>query len=107
MKCNICHIGKARIHPRYGLLPCLSCEKKQASLRSPLTPVEFTSESIKEQRKAYRKDFLPMHNRGELDKGFVERYGAKKAKEHGFTDKEIKNARYVWSGKDEYYKSEL
>ncbi|HEX8966226.1 MAG TPA: hypothetical protein VF820_07385 [Patescibacteria group bacterium] len=106
MICSKCHIGKSVIHPQFGILPCTSCQKAQGRLRSPKSPVEFTSESIKEQRKAYRKDFLPMHNRGELDKGWVDRFGTKKAKEHGFSDREIKKAKYVWSGSDEYYKSE-
>ncbi|MBU6501158.1 hypothetical protein KGQ33_05020 [Patescibacteria group bacterium] len=55
----------------------------------------------------YRKDILPIHNRGQLDKGWLDRYGAKKAKQRGFTDEEIKNARYVWDGVDEYYPSHV
>lgn len=89
-----------------GSMPCASCQKRLTSLPTAQSQIEFTSESIKTQRKIHRRDILPMHNRGELDRAWVNRYGEKKAKQHGFTDKEIKNARYVWSGSDEYYHNE-
>lgn len=105
--CPSCHIGKAKLHPIYGLLPCAKCQKKHQQLVSAKDQVEFTSDSIKLQRQTYRSDYLPMHNRGYLDKGWLDKYGAKKAKQHGFSEKEIKNAKYVWSGVDEYYKDHI
>lgn len=107
MICPSCHLGTAQIDKRLGVLPCRLCIKRHRNLRRSSLPPEFTSDSIKQQRKMYRKDILPIHNRGQLDKGWLDRYGAKKAKQRGFTDEEIKNARYVWDGVDEYYPSHV
>lgn len=63
--------------------------------------MEFTTESIKEQRKEYSRDIVPMHNRGELNKDWLDIYGPTNAKKHGFTDKEIKDAKYA--NFDTYY----
>ena len=102
MLCPSCFTNEAQQHITYGILACAACTAKRRRLLSPSNPQEFTTESIKEQRKAHTSDFLPMHNRGELDKGWVDRYGAKKAKQHGFSDNEIKRAKYVWN--EGYYK---
>lgn len=103
MRCLTCRGEGAVIDKVYGILPCNSCRLRQKNLLKPQKQAEFTSESIKEQRRTHRKDFMPAH-RGGLDKAWLDRYGAKKAKQRGFSDKEIKEAKYVWDGVDEYYK---
>lgn len=104
MLCNICHLGEATIHPVFGILPCTKCQAKHKLLRGPSSLVEFTSEDIKLQRKAYREDFIPMHNNKGLEKSWLDRYGKKKASQHGFTESEIRHATYGWDGVDEFYK---
>lgn len=44
-----------------------------------------------------------MHYKGELSKEWLEIHGADKAHQHGFSDKEIKAARY--NQPDRYYSS--
>lgn len=106
MICPNCKKNKAQYDPYWGYLPCSDCQERQATFTTPKAPNEFVPEYLKQDRKANRTDFLPAHRKGQLDKGFVERYGAKKAKQQGFTDTEIKNAKYVWEGDDgvSYYK---
>lgn len=106
MICPVCKKNKAIYDPYYGYLPCAQCQERQSKLQHPKSQVEFTPEYLKTDRKAHRSDFLPAHRKGQLDKGFVDRYGAKKAKAQGFSDKEIRDAKYVWDGDDgvSYYK---
>lgn len=61
------------------------------------TPVEFTSESIKNQRKEFHNDILQPHRKGQLSKEWVKVYGKKQAKKRGFSDKEINEAKNVWT----------
>ncbi len=105
MKCPVCKINKATYDEYYGWLPCDECRKKQSQQVKPSGNLpEFTSESIKKQRKEYAADILQPHNRGELSKEWVDVHGKKKAKERGFSDKEIKNAKNVWTELN-YYKN--
>ena len=106
MICPSCKKNKAQYDPYWGYLPCPDCQERQSHLSTPKQPNEFVPEYLKNYRKAHRTDFLPAHRKGQLDKGFVERYGIKKAKEHGFSDREIRDAKYVWDGDDgvSYYK---
>lgn len=101
--CPICRRNKALKDPYWGIMPCDECQNKTKD--KPSKQSEMVGEDIKEQRRAHGKDILPPHRKGQLDKGWVERYGKKKAKERGFTDKEIKESKYVWAGSDEnnYY----
>lgn len=101
-RCYVCRKHPATYNYIYGWLPCVSCQKRGKTLSKAGQQPEMVGASIKEQRKQYLKDILPAHRKGVLDKGFVERYGAKKAKEQGFSDKEIKNAKHVWN--EGYYK---
>ena len=103
MKCYVCKKNEGIKNENYGWLPCQSCQNKQGRLRKAARQSEMVGENIKAQRKQYLSDILPAHRKGVLDKGFVEKYGAKKAKEQGFTNEEIKKAKYVW-GSESYYK---
>lgn len=106
MLCPTCHTHSANVHPILGILPCSICNKKHQQLQGSSSLVEFTTDSIREQRKAYWRDILPSHNRGELNKAWLDRWGTKKAKERGFTDSEIKHAKYNWNHEG-YYKDNL
>lgn len=104
MICNSCRKNKAVYDDYYGYLPCEDCRKKQENLKRPGKVPEFTSDSIKEGRKAYFDDYHPAHRKGIASREFREQYGEKAMKRQGFTDKEIKNAKYVWkNGDDSYY----
>lgn len=94
--------NKARVDPIYGVLPCIPCSNKPHQF--PHQQIEFTTDHIKEERKEFSDDIRPAHRKGQLDKGFVERYGVKKALQQGFSRKEIKNAKHVWA-MDDYYKN--
>lgn len=104
MICPVCHIGTARNHPIFGILPCPKCQSKHKLLQGLSPRVEFTSESIKLQRQAHLEDITPMHNLKGLEKSWLDKYGPKKAKQRGFTDYEIKHATYGFDGMDTYYK---
>lgn len=107
MICLVCHKNEAVQDKTFGILPCRLCANRQSSLSSPGALPEFTSTSIKDQRREYYSDTLPWHRKGELDKGAVDRYGVEAVKARGFSEKEIKRAKYVWSGADaanDYYK---
>jgi hypothetical protein len=101
--CPVCHKEEAINDEYYGVLPCFACMERQAKSKRANRQAEFVGEDIKQQRKAYKEDILPAHRKGHLDKGFVEKYGTRKAKEQGFSEKEIKNAKYVWND-ESYYK---
>lgn len=101
-KCFNCSKNEAVKDDFYGWLPCLSCRGRQNKIPKARKQVEFVGEDIKSQRKAYGTDILPAHRKGVLDKGFIDRYGVKKAKEQDFSDEEIKKAKYVWE--EGYYK---
>lgn len=73
-------------------------------MSKPKHQLEFTSDDIKLQRKEYSKDIIQANRKGELSKEFVETYGASVAKRQGYSDKEIKSAKYVW---DNYYDNNL
>ena len=103
MKCPVCGVNDATIDPYWGLLPCKPCMDRQAGLAKPRGQVEFVGEDIKLQRLKFHKDIVQPHRKGELNKEYVDLYGAKRAKQEGFTDKEIKNAKYVYS-EEGYYK---
>ena len=97
MKCPVCLKNDAEWDEYYGWLPCRSCRDKQAGLAHPGGQVEFVGEDIKLQRQKFHKDIVQPQRKGELNKEYVDLYGADKARKEGYTDKEIKNARYVYN----------
>src|SRR3990167_10595907 len=97
MKCPSCNRNEAVIDERLGITECLSCRKKDIV---PKINTEFTTDSIKDQRREYKKDVLqPFHN-GILSKEYLDEYGAKGLE---VTEKDIKNAKYVYKGIKGYY----
>ena len=103
--CIRCGKNESIYDPVYGKLPyCLDCQKQQADLTRPGQIPEMTSDSIKEGRKMYYDDIHPAHYKGQASREFLERWGEKAMKRQGFTDKEIKNSKYVYAGNDTYYK---
>ena len=106
-KCPACGKNDAIKDDYWGILPCKSCQDRQANLNKPKAQTEFTSDSIKEQRKIYAKDIEADHRSGQLNKAWLDIHGVKAAKRRGYTDKEIKEAKYVYAGDDpntHYYK---
>jgi len=102
MICPVCKVNPAEKHPYYGYIPCKPCQDRQARLKKPDKLPEFTSDSIKEGRKANFDDIHGAHRKGVPSREFRDRWGEEAMKRQGFTDKEIKNAQYVW-GDDKYY----
>ena len=75
-KCPVCHKYEATIDPTLGVLPCFNCQEKRRGQRLKAS-IEFTSDSIKEDRKKYAKDILQPFRDGELSKEYIEAYGSK------------------------------
>lgn len=98
--CPNCGKEAALLHPQFGYIPCKDCQEKETI--KPNNQVEFTSENIKEQRKQYFDDIHGAHRSGVASKEFKERWGEDAMKRQGFTEQEIKNAKYVWRD-DSYY----
>jgi hypothetical protein len=98
--CNVCDKNEAQQNGIYGYLPCVECVDKQRQLIVKNRPTEFTTDSIKEERKAYRKEIIQPFRDGQLSKEYVEQYGGKGIVAE---EAEIKNAQNVWS-EDLYYK---
>ncbi|HEX9059116.1 MAG TPA: hypothetical protein VF941_02960 [Clostridia bacterium] len=69
-------------------------------------PVEVIPDYIKAERKERQDSIEQKHFKGELNKRWLDLYGPEMAKASGFSDKEIKNARYVTDGVNDigYYK---
>lgn len=105
MKCPVCKKQKATYDPYWGYLPCEECRKRQSKLLKAGKIPEFTSETIKDSRKQFKDDIEQPHRKGQLNKRWLEIHGKDKAKNMGFTDKEIKNAKYVYDRDDTYYSS--
>lgn len=85
----------AIIHPTYGVIPCSSCQTKPHN--RPNNTIEFTSESIKLQRRERKDDIIQPFRKGELSKEYIEKYGTKRLK---VTPEEIRKAKNVWNGSD-------
>lgn len=95
MKCPSCGKEKAIIDGVLGVLPGKKCRKKESKLRKPKIGYEMTTDSIRSQRKEYRKDILqPFHN-GVLSKEYVDEYGTSGIE---VTDKEVEKAEYTYKG---------
>ncbi len=97
-KCPSCFTNEAIKHNSLGLLPCDTCKKRLDSLPSPRQAVEIIPERIKTERQERGDSILQPHVKGELDKRYVDLWGADAARERGFSEKEIKNAKYVSDG---------
>lgn len=92
LKCPTCGKNEAQVHKTYGLIACQECQGVKTVKRG----VEFTTESIKNQRRAYFTDIVqPYSADGILSKEWLESYGTTGIKA---TKKEIKNAKYIYKG---------
>lgn len=100
MLCLVCKINEAVKNNTFGMLPCLDCQKRQSTLQIPESQVEFTTEDIKEDRKAYAEDIIQPHRGDTLSREYVEKYGKKGL--GNISDAELAKAEPTWS-KDEYY----
>ena len=98
MLCSNCQKENAQLHPLYGAMPGLKCQKKRQNQQSPGGYIEFTSEDIKCQRVDYTDDIIKPFRSGEVSKRWIEKYGTKGI---SVTEKEIEQAMKkpdVWSG---------
>lgn len=105
MTCRSCNKNEAKLIEPYGYLPCTQCAHRQAKMTRPGKTIEFTTDDIKQQRTEYANDIIQTHRKGQLSKEWVKKYGEKAARDRGFTPKEIKSAKNVWSDLG-YYKEE-
>src|SRR3990167_204458 len=103
MLCSNCQKEEAQIHPLYGVMPGLACQKKREIQQSPRGYIEFTSESIKRDRVDYADDIIQPYRSCEVSKKYIQKYGTKGIE---VTEKEIKKAMDnpdVWSGESNSY----
>src|ERR1035437_5146424 len=95
MNCPSCFKRKGIKHATLCILPCKVCPDRQDTLLSPSQSVEIIPERIKAERIQRADSILQPHVKGELDKRWTDLWGEQAARERGFTDKQIKNAKYV------------
>lgn len=93
MNCPMCGINPAQKHPTFGILPCVTCQNKMNTNELPNRQVEFTSESIKTERKTHARSIIQPYRGETLSKEYLDMYGTKGI---SVTDKQIKKARNVW-----------
>lgn len=96
-KCLNCQTNPAQYKLPYGWLLCSTCLKRQKSFKAPTPAIEITTEGIKTDRKAYKKDILQRYRGGTPSLEYINQYGTK-----GFTREEIKQARNT--NEEEYYR---
>jgi hypothetical protein len=94
--CLNCNSNPAVKDERLGILPCLTCQQKTNVISKQ---VELTTDSIKEQRKAFKPDIRQPWREGQLSKEYLEEHGTKYIKA---SEEEVKNAKNVWSDLDYY-----
>ena len=93
MKCLTCKKNEAtRI--QFGYAPCEECIARMRSKVRKTEPLEFVTESIKEERKRFAKDIIQPFRAGELSKEYVDKWGTKHLK---VTPEEVKKAKNTWS----------
>lgn len=95
MTCPSCFKNPATTHPHLGVLPCAVCQTRQALLVSPEKQAEIIPERIKSERQERQDSIEQPHFKGELNKRYIDLWGEDEARKRGFSEKEIKNAKYV------------
>lgn len=95
--CANCNKNPAIHHPRFGYLPCSSCQNKTTI--KPNQKQELTTDGIKDDRKKFKGDIVQPFRNGQLSKEYVDSVGTKYIK---VTPEEVKNAKPVWDL--DYYK---
>ena len=96
-ECPVCLKGKAQMHKIYGVLPCEVCEEESERVSTLNNVFEFTSPSIKNDRKERAGSMLQPYVDGVLSREFIERHGTSRLE--GVTKKDIKEAKYVYKGR--------
>lgn len=98
MKCPSCQLNQAE-KSNYGYVNCKECQIRQRKLKKADRQLEWTSDSVREQRRAHHEDIIQPFRNGELSKEYVSQYGTKSIK---VDKREVKKAKNVWN--DKYYK---
>lgn len=103
MICISCGKNEAIKSAVLGVLPCAACQIRQKHI-GPTNglPTEFTRDSIKEERRAYKNKVIQPWRGDTLSKEYLDEFGTKGI----VAEKEdVENAKYVWDDLDEnYYK---
>ena len=86
--CPVCKKNDSQVHQILGILPCISCQRRSQTGKV-VKVVEFTSDSIKEDRKEYKKDIIQPFREGEVSKEYIEQYGTQGI---NVTQEEVKKA---------------
>jgi hypothetical protein len=100
MLCQNCKTNQAEQNSIFGVLPCLDCRNRLSKLQRPKEQVEFTTDNIKEDRKAFSDDILQPYKGDTLSKEYLEKFGTKGIGNP--TKEKLDNAEYVWDL--DYYK---
>ena len=101
IKCPVCRENNANIDNVFGVLPCDACQAEQDGITTN-ERFEFTSESIKGERKEYQRAMLQPYIGGVLSKEYIEEYGTAKLK--GVTEKDVREAKYVYGHMTRHHK---
>lgn len=73
-KCLNCNINPARIDKQIGVLYCDACRDRQRGYEKPHANIEFTSEEIKEGRRAHMKSIIQPWRDGVPSKEYADAY---------------------------------
>lgn len=96
--CPACFTNPCTIHLTLGVLPCQECRVRQDKLPTPYQSIEIIPERIKTERQERADSIEQPHIKGELNKKWIDLWGESAAREKGFTEREIKKAKYVMDG---------
>lgn len=94
ISCPVCHSEAATTSKTMGVLPGSRCSRRRAKNKLPDQLVEFTSESIKQDRTEYAFSMVqPFNKYGEFSQEYYEAHGTKGTK---VTPTQLKNRRRLW-----------
>jgi hypothetical protein len=91
-KCPVCQKNEAQHDKIYALLPCPDCQEEARHLPTNKQK-EFTSSTIKSQRREYVQSHLQPFYNGQLSREYIEAHGTDRL---DVTQKDIKEAKYVY-----------
>lgn len=97
--CPNCNRNAAIIDKVYGVLPCRACSKAEEMGAN----VEFTTDSIRDQRKQMLGDIIQPFRNGHLSKEYIKKWGTKRL---NVSQEEVDKAQNTWSDLT-YYKDSL
>lgn len=94
--CPQCQNETAILDNEYGILPGELCQALNSAIPKPTQAhtYDFASPTTKQQRKEYAKSMLQPWVNGVLSKEYIEAWGTDKLM--NVTNKDIKNAKYVY-----------